>query len=104
MLLSASVYSQQKHFFSANDQEEESPVTMASSQQALFEEVSSKDFLGFKFGSRGYSDQLTSAVAKSGKLCAVKCEERIVVGRFELNTFKRLGVIQAELRRMQQAC
>ena len=46
-----------------------------------FEDVSSKDFLGFKFGSRGYSDQLTSAVAKSGKLCAVKCEERVCVGR-----------------------
>eukprot|EP00946_MAST-07B_sp_MAST-7B-sp1_P004555 g4555.t1 len=55
---------------------------MAASPNAqLFEEVSSKDFLGFKFGSRGYSDQLTSAVAKSGKLCAVKCEERVCVGR-----------------------
>jgi acetyl-CoA carboxylase beta subunit len=50
---------------------------MSNASSAMFEEVSSKDFVGFKFGARGYADQLTSAVAKSGKLCAVKCEERV---------------------------
>ena len=47
-------------------------------QRKMFEEVASKDFLEFKFGSRGYLDQLTSAVAKTGRLNAVRCEIRTI--------------------------
>ena len=39
----------------------------------LFAGVSSVDFLGFRFGARGYSDQLTSAIAKTGQTCAMAC-------------------------------
>ena len=49
-----------------------------STNTVLFEEVASKDFLGFQFGTRGYSHQLTSAIAKTGKVCAVECSVRDV--------------------------
>ena len=49
-----------------------------STNTVLFEEVASKDFLGFQFGARGYSHQLTSAIAKTGKVCAVECSVRDV--------------------------
>lgn len=34
-------------------------------ETALFEEVSSVDFLGFSFGGRSYQAQLTEAIAKT---------------------------------------
>ena len=45
---------------------------MASDQPQLFQEVTSTDFLGFKFGSRSYAEQLDSAVARTGATCAIK--------------------------------
>lgn len=39
-----------------------------------FEEVCSKDFLEFKFGGRGYQDQLNESIAKTQALAAVKVE------------------------------
>ena len=51
-----------------------------ASKQILFEEVASKDFLGFQFGTRGYSHQLDSAIAKTGKVCAVECSVRNIQG------------------------
>ena len=46
--------------------------------KTLFEGVSSSDFLSFAFGGRSYSDQLQAAVAKTGELCAVKVDERVI--------------------------
>jgi len=40
----------------------------------LFEEVCSTDFLKFKFGGRGYQDQLYDSIAKTGKLAGVRVE------------------------------
>lgn len=47
-----------------------------SSSTALFEEVVSKDVLGFSFGGRSYADQITDAVAKTKVLCAVSVERK----------------------------
>ena len=41
---------------------------------ALFEEICSVDFLHFKFGGRGYQDQLYDSVAKTDKLAGVFVE------------------------------
>jgi acetyl-CoA carboxylase beta subunit len=43
-----------------------------------FEEVCSKDFLEFKFGGRGYQDQLNDSIAKTQVLSAVKVEHLTV--------------------------
>ena len=51
-----------------------------STKTVLFAEVASKDFLGFQFGTRGYAHQLDSAVAKTGKVCAVECSLRTLTG------------------------
>lgn len=42
--------------------------------QELFEDVCSVDFLQFKFGGRGYQDQLYDSVAKTNRLAGVKVE------------------------------
>ena len=39
----------------------------------LFEDVCSTDFLKFKFGGRGYQDQLYDSIAKTKKLAGVAC-------------------------------
>lgn len=51
---------------------------MASSSIPLFEEVVSRDVLGFSFGGRSYADQITDAVAKTKVLCAVKVERKTI--------------------------
>jgi acetyl-CoA carboxylase beta subunit len=45
-----------------------------STRLLLFEEVCSTDFLSFSFGGRGYSDQLTDAIAKTGELAGARVE------------------------------
>jgi acetyl-CoA carboxylase carboxyl transferase alpha subunit len=47
---------------------------MADSRSLLFEEVCAQDFLNFKFGDRGYQDQLNDSIAKTNLLSAVKVE------------------------------
>ena len=49
--------------------------------EKLFEDVSSEDFLKFKFGPRSYTDQLHSAIARTGETSAVSCEVRTIDGR-----------------------
>jgi len=44
------------------------------SREELFEEVCSQDFLKFKFGGRGYQDQLYDSIAKTKRLAGVKVE------------------------------
>ncbi|CAM9750893.1 unnamed protein product [Pylaiella littoralis] len=44
----------------------------------LFEEVASRDVLGFSFGGRSYADQLTDAVAKTKVVCGVKVERKFI--------------------------
>lgn len=44
----------------------------------LFEEVVSRDLLGFAFGGRSYQDQITDAVAKTKVLCGVSVERRTI--------------------------
>jgi hypothetical protein len=44
------------------------------SRKELFEEVCSTDFLNFKFGGRGYQDQLYDSIAKTQRLAGVKVE------------------------------
>ena len=44
------------------------------SREELFEEVCSQDFLKFKFGGRGYQDQLFDSIAKTQRLAGVKVE------------------------------
>eukprot|EP00605_Chrysophyceae_sp_TOSAG23-4_P002843 GSChrysophyteH1.ASY1.ANO1.3131.1 assembled CDS len=44
------------------------------SRSELFEEVCSTDFLKFKFGGRGYQDQLHDSIAKTKRLAGVRCE------------------------------
>ena len=44
------------------------------SREELFEEVCSQDFLKFKFGGRGYQDQLFDSIAKTKRLAGVKVE------------------------------
>lgn len=44
------------------------------------EEVASRDFLQFKFGARGYGEQLATAVQKTGKLAAVSVTEQCIGG------------------------
>ena len=44
-------------------------------ENELFEEVCSEDFLKFKFGSRGYPDQLYDAIAKTNVLAAISVKE-----------------------------
>lgn len=46
----------------------------------LFEEVCSKDFLEFKFGGRGYQDQLYDSIAKTKALAGVKVEVKSLNG------------------------
>lgn len=50
---------------------------MASSTP-LFEEVASRDVLGFAFGGRSYADQLTDAIAKTKVVCGVKVERKFI--------------------------
>lgn len=47
---------------------------MATQRELIFEEVCSQDFLKFKFGERGYQDQLNDSIAKTKALAAVKVE------------------------------
>lgn len=49
-------------------------------EEEMFLEVTSKDFLGFSFNSRGYSDQLKRGIAKTKKLCAVSCVVKEIQG------------------------
>lgn len=51
-----------------------------SSREKMFEEVCSTDFLKFKFGGRGYQDQLFDSVAKTQRLAGVKVELVDVAG------------------------
>jgi acetyl-CoA carboxylase carboxyl transferase alpha subunit len=44
------------------------------SRTELFEEVCSQDFLKFKFGGRGYQDQLYDSIAKTKRLAGVRSE------------------------------
>lgn len=44
----------------------------------LFEEVASRDVLGFSFGGRSYADQLTDAIAKTKVVCGVKVERKSI--------------------------
>ena len=44
--------------------------------RVLFDDIASKDFLGFDFGSRSYASRITAAVAKTGAACAVRCTLR----------------------------
>jgi len=46
------------------------------------DEVASKDFLEFKFGERGYSDQLATAVQKTGNVAGVTCDVRKLGGHY----------------------
>lgn len=46
----------------------------SSSSVELFPEVCSKDFLGFKFGGRGYQDQLLDSIAKTKALAGVRVD------------------------------
>lgn len=46
----------------------------ASDNESLFDDVCSKDFLLFKFGDRGYQDQLYDSIAKTNELAGVKVE------------------------------
>lgn len=43
-------------------------------REEIFEEVCSLDFLSFKFGGRGYQDQLNDSIAKTSVLCGVKVD------------------------------
>ena len=43
-------------------------------REELFQEVCSVDFLTFKFGSRGYQDQLNDSITKTNALAGVKVE------------------------------
>jgi acetyl-CoA carboxylase carboxyl transferase beta subunit len=43
-------------------------------REELFPEVCSVDFLSFKFGSRGYQDQLNDSITKTNALAGVKVE------------------------------
>eukprot|EP00606_Chrysophyceae_sp_TOSAG23-5_P001599 GSChrysophyteH2.ASY1.ANO1.821.1 assembled CDS len=45
-----------------------------ASRTELFEEVCSTDFLKFKFGGRGYQDQLHDSIAKTKRLAGVRSE------------------------------
>jgi len=45
-----------------------------SSREIVFEDVCSVDFLNFKFGGRGYQDQLYDSIAKTDCLAGVKVE------------------------------
>jgi acetyl-CoA carboxylase carboxyl transferase alpha subunit len=47
---------------------------MSAKRELVFEEVCSQDFLQFKFGERGYQDQLNDSIAKTKALAAVKVE------------------------------
>eukprot|EP00903_Cladosiphon_okamuranus_P009747 g9267.t1 len=49
-----------------------------ASTTPLFEEVASRDVLGFSFGGRSYADQLTDAIAKTKVVCGVKVERRFI--------------------------
>lgn len=51
-----------------------------SASHPLFEEVVSRDLLGFSFGGRSYAAQITDAVAKTKVLCAVKVERKKIGG------------------------
>ena len=44
-------------------------------EDELFEEVCSEDFLKFKFGSRGYQDQLYDAIAKTNVLAGISVKD-----------------------------
>ena len=63
---------------------------MSSSKgDELFEEVCSEDFLKFKFGSRGYQDQLYDAIAKTNVLAGISVKD-IEIGT---NTEKKIRVV-----------
>ena len=47
---------------------------MSKESIELFEDVCSTDFLEFKFGGRGYQDQLYDSIAKTSRLAGVKVE------------------------------
>lgn len=51
-----------------------------SSRKELFAEVCSTDFLKFKFGGRGYQEQLYDSIAKTQRLAGVKVELLDVAG------------------------
>ncbi|CAM9381742.1 unnamed protein product [Discosporangium mesarthrocarpum] len=50
----------------------------AQSSILLFEEVASRDVLGFSFGGRSYADQLRDAVSKTKEVCGVKVERKSI--------------------------
>ena len=49
---------------------------MASSKKELFENVASNDFLKFAFNGASYEASLNRAIVRTGRLCAISCEER----------------------------
>ena len=49
---------------------------MASSKKELFENVASNDFLKFAFNGSSYEASLNRAIVRTGRLCAISCEER----------------------------
>ena len=53
---------------------------MSDQKGGLFENVSSKDFLGFSFHGATYKDSLSRAVKRTGQLCALHVSERTVGG------------------------
>lgn len=57
--------------------------------EELFEEVCSTDFLKFKFGGRGYQDQLYDSIAKTNRLAGVRVE----LVNVELDTGKSTKVV-----------
>jgi acetyl-CoA carboxylase beta subunit len=54
------------------------PQTSGATPIEETDEVASQDFLDFQFGPRGYSDQLATAVQKTGALAAVTCSVRAI--------------------------
>ena len=47
-----------------------------AAEQELFQEVCSKDFLKFQFGTSSYQDQLERSIAKTGQGCAITVKVR----------------------------
>ena len=45
----------------------------------LGSDVASRDFLEFSFGGRGYADQLSAAVSKTGAVAAITCKTRTLL-------------------------
>ena len=51
---------------------------MSSSNKELFKHVASNDFLKFAFNGASYESSLQRAIYRTGRLCAITCEERVL--------------------------